>query len=98
MNGVNIQQFQFDYDLTWMAFFMDAEDRTYTRYGGRDDKDAESHLNRESLIGVMQQVLKLHKAGAVQTGRYEPAAAAFHTPEDIPTMKAMIAPRKDSKC
>ena len=36
MNGVNLNQFQFEYDLTWMAFLQDAEGRTYTRYGGRE--------------------------------------------------------------
>ena len=44
MNGVNLNQFQFEYDLTWMAFFQNAEGRTYTRYGRREDHDAESHL------------------------------------------------------
>jgi len=34
MNGVNIHLFQFERDLTWMAFFMDANDRFYARYGG----------------------------------------------------------------
>ena len=98
MNGVNIGLFQFEYDLTWMAFFMDAQDRFYTRYGGRDDSGAESHLNKESLVRVMRQVLDLHKAGKVQTSRYEPDGKQARTPEDIPPMKAMIAGRKDSKC
>jgi len=95
MNGVNINLFQFEYDLTWMSFFMDSRDRTYARYGGREDEDAESHLNAESLVRLMEQVLKLHEDGKVQKpGRYEPAAATVRTPEDIPTMKAMMARRK----
>ena len=49
MNGVNLNQFQFEYDLTWMAFFQNAEGRTYARYGGRDDSGPESHLTKASM-------------------------------------------------
>ncbi len=98
MNGVNINLFQFEYDLTWMAFFMDAEGQTYTRYGGREDADAESHLNKASLVHTMQEALRLHLAGKVQhANRYQAAGKPMHTPEDIPTMAAMLA-RRDVKC
>ena len=97
MNGVELNLFRFEYDLTWMAFFMDANDRFYTRYGGREDSDAESHLSQESLVRVMRQTLKLHQTGAVQTSRYESRAGAVRTPEDIPTMKAMLA-KREMKC
>lgn len=96
MNGVNLNLFQFEYDLTWMAFFMDAHDRFYARYGGREDGHAELHLNRESLLRVMRRALELHAAGLVQTSRYEPAGKPVRTPEGIPTMKAMMARRKES--
>jgi len=97
MNGVNIKQFQFEYDLTWMAFFQNADGRTYVRYGGREDHDAESHLNKQSLLRVMRQALYLHKENGVQPeSRYEPVAKTVSTPEDIPTMKKMMAKRKES--
>ena len=97
MNGVNINQFQFEYDLTWMAFFQNANGRTYVRYGGREDHHAESHLNKKSLLWVMQQALNLHKQGKVQpVNRYEPVARVVRTPEEIPTMKKMMAKRKES--
>jgi serine protease Do len=98
MNGVNINLFQFDRDLTWMAFFMDGRDRFYARYGGREDSAAESHLTQKSLLHTMKQVLELHRKGQVQESRYEPAAQPVRTPEDIPTMSAMMAKRKDNKC
>ena len=97
MNGVNLNQFQFEYDLTWMAFFQNAKGRTYSRYGGREDHDAESHLNKKSLMRVMRQVLSLHRDGKVQpASRYEPVAKSVKTPTDTPTMKAMMARRKNS--
>jgi predicted metalloprotease with PDZ domain len=98
MNGVNINLFQFEYDLTFMAFFMDANDRFYARYGGREGFDAETCLTKESLVRVMEQVLELHRAGKVQTSRYEPTGKPARTPEDIPPMIAMIAKRKENKC
>ena len=98
MNGVNLNQFPFDYDLTWMAFFQDDRGRTYTRYGGREDEEAESHLNRDSLVAVMQRVLQLHQRRQVQpVNAYEPAAGSVHTAEDIPPMKTMLA-RREVKC
>src|SRR5687767_14894497 len=98
MNGVNINLFQFERDLTWMAFFMDAHDKFYARYGGREDADAESHLTKDSLLRVMKQVLDLHRTGQVQKSRHEPGRAPVRTPEEVPTMKALMTPRKDNKC
>ena len=97
MNGVNLNHFPFEYDLTWMSFFQNAAGRTYLRYGGREDHDAESHLNKASLLRVMRQVLILHRDDKVQPeSRYEPIAKSVRTPEDIPAMKAMMARRKES--
>jgi C-terminal processing protease CtpA/Prc len=77
---------------------MDAHDRFYARYGGREDAEAESHISKESLLRTMQEVLALHRAGDVQKSRYEPGREPVHTPEDIPTMRALLAPRKENKC
>ncbi len=97
MNGVNLNQFQFEYDLTWMSFFQNGEGRTYIRYGGRDDDDPESYLTKESLARVMRQALVLDREGRVQPAdRYEPVATSVRTPADIPTMQPMIARRKES--
>lgn len=98
MNGVNLNAFQFNYDLTWMAFFQDAEGRTYARYGGREDDHADSQLTKASLLATMRRVLTLHETHAVQPeSKYEPRAGDVFTPEQIPTMRKMMAPRKE-KC
>jgi len=97
MNGVNLKLFRFDGDLTWMSFFMDAQDRFYTRYGGRGDDHAESYLSKESLARVMQQVLLLHKTRKSLSLNRFAAPAPFSTAELIPPMKKMLAPRKE-KC
>ncbi len=97
MNGVNLDLFQFEYDLTWMSFFMDADHRIYTRYGGRDDSDPESHLNRESLLDAMRLSLALHKMDDAPRRRANPKREPGRTPEQIPTMTTMMAKRKN-KC
>jgi len=94
MNGVDINLFQFERDLTWMAFFMDGQDRFYARYGSREDSAAETHLTQKSLLRTMQQALDLHRKGDVQKSGPQPK----RTPEDIPTMRAMMAKRKYNKC
>ena len=97
MNGINLDLFQFEFDLTWMSFFMDSKNRVYTRYGGRDDSDPESHLNRDSILVTMRKALMLHKLGDVLKSSLEPTGRTVRTPEQIPTMRAMMAKRKN-KC
>src|SRR5436190_1481215 len=35
MRGVNLDVFDFDYDLTGAGFFLNADEKVYGRYGGR---------------------------------------------------------------
>lgn len=98
MNDVNLDRFLFEYDLTWMSFFQNGEGHTYTRYGGRDDRDPEYFLTKDSLMGVMRQVLRMHEENDIQTiGRYEPDLETVRTPLEIPTMPAMMA-KRDNNC
>jgi hypothetical protein len=97
MNGINLELFPFEYDLTWMSFFMDANDGVYARYGGRDDTNAESHLSKSSLLWIMQTVQALHQSSEAAVDRVLPPKVAARTPEDIPTMPAMMLKRKE-KC
>jgi serine protease Do len=71
MNGLDLARFEFDYDNTWQAFFLDAELNVYARYGGRDAESPESRLSKESLLHTMRQVLEAH-----ELRRREPASAA----------------------
>jgi hypothetical protein len=62
MNGVDLNQFRFDYDLTWMGFFLSADGRVYARYGGRDADSSEGRISRDGLLHAMREVLRLHRA------------------------------------
>jgi hypothetical protein len=91
MNGVDLARFEFDYDTTWQAFFLDAELSVYSRYGGRDENSPDGRLSKESLLTTMHEVLEVHerrKGGAGLADDFQPAPPARTTPEDIPLLKA----------
>jgi len=64
IQGFNLRLFDFDYDLTWVAFFLNAEERVYGRYGGRDGTGPDSLQTLEGLKYAMQQALAVHKEEA----------------------------------
>ncbi|MBY0522013.1 MAG: PDZ domain-containing protein [Gemmataceae bacterium] len=76
MNDVDLALFQFDYDLTWMGFFLNSDHRIYSRYGGRDGKSDEGRLSIKGLKLTMKRVLEAHKDNA----KKKPAVAP-HKPK-----------------
>ncbi|MAD80010.1 MAG: hypothetical protein CMJ50_04085 [Planctomycetaceae bacterium] len=60
MRGVDLTTFDFDYDLTWAAFFMNANEHIYGRYGGRDEGPADKGLSIEGLTYAMEAALAAH--------------------------------------
>lgn len=60
VDNLDLNLFEFDYDLTFMVFFMDAEQNVYARYGGRDSKDADNRQSLEGLAYTMKSVLEMH--------------------------------------
>jgi hypothetical protein len=61
MRGVNLNVFQFDYDLTWAAFFLNANERIYGRFGGRDASSPDKYLTLPGLKRAMQSALEMHR-------------------------------------
>lgn len=57
----DLNLFEFDYDLTFMVFFLNAHEKIYARYGARDATDADSRQSLEGLRYTMQSVLQAHK-------------------------------------
>jgi hypothetical protein len=62
MADVDLAQFQFDYDLTWAAFFMNADGTIYGRFGTRSIAGATAHISVKSLKNAMRRALDLHAA------------------------------------
>lgn len=92
MNGVDLARFEFDYDTTWQAFFLDANLNVYSRYGGRDEKSADGRHSVASLQHTMNEVLVAHERRRRPESRsdadLQPAPRSKTTPEDIPLLKA----------
>jgi len=60
VDDLDLNLFDFDYDLTFMVFFIDAKENVYARYGGRDAKDADNRQSLEGLAYTMNSVLQMH--------------------------------------
>jgi hypothetical protein len=87
--GLDLRIFQFDYDMSWAAMFMNADQTIYGRYGTRtaSGPDSDTHLSRESFVEALERALELHKAYpgnkdslAGKTGK----SPEYQHPEDIP--------------
>lgn len=63
MNGVDLSLFQFDYDMSFAVFFMNADETVYGRYGTRSDRpdDADKHISIEGLKESMEAALSLNR-------------------------------------
>lgn len=59
--GTDLNKFEFDYDLTWFVFFLNADETIYGRYGGRDATDAEARISLAGLRYAMGKALEAHK-------------------------------------
>ena len=60
--GVDLRRFEFDHDLTWYCFFLNADETIYGRYGGRDASDAEARISAKGLRHAMDRALEAHKS------------------------------------
>lgn len=89
ITGLDLGVFEFDFDLSWAAFFLSADEVVYGRYGGRD---AAGDMNRISLAGMRYaagRALDQHKVGGKPPERAAPMKA-----EDFKGYKA----RKGNNC
>ena len=106
MKGVDLEQFQFDYDLTWAAFFMNADGTIYGRYSSRTVAGPMAHNSIESLKNAMEQALALHRAypenKALFEGKRGPTPR-WKTALEIPALRkrfaqAMYQPTAKGNC
>lgn len=88
MNGVDLSRFEFDYDTTWAAFFLDADLNIYSRYGGRDADSAETRMSKASLLTTMREVIEAHnrRKQPPVAGDLHPPPKPPTTPEEIPLL------------
>lgn len=72
MRGVDLDLFDFDYDLTWAALFLNADGKVYGRYGGRHPESATKYRSLPGLRHALSAALSGH--------RREPPAAKAPAP------------------
>lgn len=60
MKNVDLTQFQFDYDLNWVALFLNADGTVYARYGTQSAEGSDAYNSIDGLLATMQRVLELH--------------------------------------
>ncbi len=83
---VDLHLFEFDWDLTWAAFFMNGSGKIYGRFGGRDPKGPDT---RNSLVGLhyaMEAALAEHRKNPAAKPD-APAQKPLYI-EKLPTAKA----------
>jgi predicted metalloprotease with PDZ domain len=61
MRGIDLDRFDFDFDTTWAAFFMNADGHIYGRFGGRDADSAEKYASLAGLRYALRAALEVHR-------------------------------------
>jgi serine protease Do len=67
MRGIDLDLFDFDYDLTWMGFFLHPDGTVYGRYGGRDAASADSRVSLAGLRYALEAALARHRRADYQS-------------------------------
>jgi hypothetical protein len=88
MRGVNLNVFQFDYDLTWVGFVLDADERVYARYGQREGANADEQLSLAGLKYALQKARDAFRRGDKPP---PPPAVAPHAPEQYAASRRLKA-------
>lgn len=89
MRGVNLDQFDFDYDLTWMAFFLRSSGKVIGRFGGRMPEDKNAYLTLDGLNYALRNALQKHRAG--YDSRRHKVNRSRRTVEQYPASKQLPA-------
>jgi len=87
---MDLTLFQFDYDLTFAAFFLNADKTIYGRFGSRSDqKEAEKEISLDGFRKALSAALDLHKnypANKASLAGKQPRPVQFRRPEDFPSL------------
>lgn len=95
-NGMDLSLFQFDYDLTWAVFFLNADRTIYGRYGSRTQKEGGHDISLEGFAKAMAGALTLHRAypaNKAELAGKTGLAPQYATPEQYPSLKVRFRAR-----
>jgi serine protease Do len=98
-NAMDLTLFQFDYDLTFAAFFLNADRTIYGRFGSRSNhKEAEKDISIEGLRAALAAALELHRdypRNKQALAGKQPKPVKFKTPEAYPSLAGKYKPALD---
>jgi serine protease Do len=98
-NAMDLTLFQFDYDLTFAAFFMNADRTIYGRFGSRSDrKEATKDISMEGFREALAAALELHSgypANKASLMGKQSRTPRFKTPDEYPSLKGKYQPKLD---
>ncbi len=90
-NALDLSLFQFDYDLTFAAFFMNADKTIYGRFGTRSDtKDATRDISIEGFRKALVSALEWHKQYPANKDLFRDkrqAESKHKTPAEYPSLR-----------
>jgi hypothetical protein len=89
-NNLDLSLFQFDYDQSFHAFFLNADKTVYGRFGTRSAREEEEDMTMTGLREAMLGALELHArypANREQLAGKQPRPAEFRVPEELPQLK-----------
>jgi len=88
---MDLTVFQFDYDLTFAAFFMNADKSIYGRFGSRSSrKDGTQDISMEGFREALTAALELHKGypgNKASLAGKQGVQPRFKTPDEYPSLK-----------
>src|SRR6185436_8302251 len=98
-NGLDLSLFQFDTDVSFAAFFLNADRVTYGRYGTRSERvHAEKDISMEGFRAALAGALELHKgypANKESLSGKQPLPVKFASPEKYPALSSKYSPTLD---
>ena len=98
-NGLDLSLFQYDFDQSFAAFFLNADKTIYGRYGTRSHQtESERDVSVEGFARALEGALALHKqypdnAGMLAGKRGR--ALAVKAPEEFSLLQGKYGPRLD---
>ncbi len=101
-NNIDLKLFEFDTDLSYTAFFMNADKTIYGRFGTRSDmKDTERDISVESFRASLLAALEVHKNypanRATLKRKQRQNIAPFRYPHQYPALRKKYKPEIDYK-
>ena len=88
-NAMDLTRFQFDYDLTFAAFFMNADGTIYGRFGSRSSQDAMENMSMPGFRLALEGALDLHDnypANRDALAGKQPVTPRYERPEQYPSL------------